>query len=919
MRSIRLTLPIALCLSSTAIAGHVIRAGDGFTTIYLDLPAAIAAANEGDILLVAPGSYSGFTIDGKSVAIFAEPGTLVQIQGDIAIKNLAANQRAILAGLTLDQSANIAPSPASVSAHDCAGCVWLDGCSIASGHGANIYSGQADPGATSFDLVNAKSVVVTSTQLSGGVGGIVYTSTCCSSSGPGGFALHLVSSRASVADSNLIGGDAAGGGFVAIDGTPACEVDNDSTVFLTSSNLVGGDGGSGYNVVGHGASAIDVIGPNGLAFALASTFVGGKAGSNGVSAPPITGIVTKQSGTARHVTYPSFADDGAANSISLQGVAGDALRVGLAKNSSWQLRVPAHGVWDLPYPSPLTKSALGHADANGALTVDLPKIVLGSSEWARVEFVQGFVTATDGSSFFTEPKPLLVLNHDALPDCDSNGRLDILDVLDGAPDINHNFVPDGCDYFGPLYVDSNAAANGNGSPSAPFQNLAQAFNAALDGDTIVLRDGLYTGAENRDLHDADRDLTIESEFGPSNCTIDLMHAGRAFDFDLQDTHHERVFGLTIVDGASDNGGAIQITTTWPNGGLLVADGCVFRNCAATAFFYSGGGALYVGSDAWATIGNCSFDHCTSNAGGAIIAAQGQLVVENCSFTSNTAMPGATANSFGGAIFTSGDLRVSRSTFSGNSGKQGGAIYQLGLHDYYRAFIAHCDFRENNATDTSAGGGAIFIQTGTIRLDDCLLAGNRAPRGGGAWLDCQSNSQGTVFVTNSTFAGNQALNTTGGALAIYGPTLFARNSIFWGNSGAQGGDSVYFSFANFDIDRCAIEPTADPLDAGQLGFLFYGTGNLTVDPKFVDSNGPDNDPLTFQDNVYRLQPTSPCLDAGDNNWLAQDYCDVDGDGDLNEQNPLDLALKPRIKDALSAPDTGVGTAPFIDFGCYERQN
>src|SRR5262249_17909808 len=119
-----------------------------------------------------------------------------------------------------------------------------------------------------------------------------------------------------------------------------------------------------------------------------------------------------------------FADDGATNSILLQGVAGDALRIAVGTKSDWLLRAPAHGVWDLPYPAKLTHSALGYADSNGTLSANLPKLSLGANESARVEFVQGLATATDGSQFFTNPKPLLVLNHDTLPDCDGNGRLD---------------------------------------------------------------------------------------------------------------------------------------------------------------------------------------------------------------------------------------------------------------------------------------------------------------------------------------------------------------------------------------------------------------------------------------------------------------------------------------------------------------
>jgi hypothetical protein len=97
------------------------------------------------------------------------------------------------------------------------------------------------------------------------------------------------------------------------------------------------------------------------------------------------------------------------------------------------------------------------------------------------------------------------------------------------------------------------------------------------------------------------------------------------------------------------------------------------------------------------------------------------------------------------------------------------------------------------------------------------------------------------------------------------------------------------------------------------------GNLVLDPQFVDPDGADNDPNTFDDNVYRLQPSSPCLDAGDNSSLAPDFGDVDANGNTSEPVPLDLNLKPRRKDLPYAPDVGHGVAPLVDLGCYERQS
>jgi hypothetical protein len=52
-------------------------------------------------------------------------------------------------------------------------------------------------------------------------------------------------------------------------------------------------------------------------------------------------------------------------------------------------------------------------------------------------------------------------------------------------------------------------------------------------------------------------------------------------------------------------------------------------------------------------------------------------------------------------------------------------------------------------------------------------------------------------------------------------------------------------------------------------------------------------------------------------VPADLADVDGDGDTFEPVPLDLDLNPRFADDPLVPDLGVGPAPVVDMGTYER--
>ena len=45
---------------------------------------------------------------------------------------------------------------------------------------------------------------------------------------------------------------------------------------------------------------------------------------------------------------------------------------------------------------------------------------------------------------------------------------------------------------------------------------------------------------------------------------------------------------------------------------------------------------------------------------------------------------------------------------------------------------------------------------------------------------------------------------------------------------------------------------------------------------------------------------------------------DHDGDTAEFAPVDRAGRPRVLDDAEVADTGVGTAPIVDMGAFERR-
>ncbi|MEO6711613.1 MAG: hypothetical protein ABI054_05485 [Planctomycetota bacterium] len=160
----------------------------------------------------------------------------------------------------------------------------------------------------------------------------------------------------------------------------------------------------------------------------------------------------------------------------------------------------------------------------------------------------------------------------------------------------------------------------------------------------------------------------------------------------------------------------------------------------------------------------------------------------------------------------------------------------------------------------------------------------------------------------------------GAIYYYQTTSVSRiwrNCVVWNNTAPSGTPIEVQMQGPLDIAWCDLQGGQASVTIGGSGTLIWGPGNTALDPPFVDPDGADNDPLTVADNDYRLSLTSPCLDAGENASVAQDWFDLDGDSNVSEPVPFDFDGNPRFTDIPSAPDTGNGVSPLVDLGAWER--
>jgi hypothetical protein len=101
-------------------------------------------------------------------------------------------------------------------------------------------------------------------------------------------------------------------------------------------------------------------------------------------------------------------------------------------------------------------------------------------------------------------------------------------------------------------------------------------------------------------------------------------------------------------------------------------------------------------------------------------------------------------------------------------------------------------------------------------------------------------------------------------------------------------------------------------SGGLG----GTGNIGLNPTFVDANGADNITGTADDDL-RLQSGSPCNDVGDDPSVLADVGDLDDDNNFVEPTPFDVASTRRFAIDVVASVLGPCDGLRVDMGAHEN--
>ena len=456
-----------------------------------------------------------------------------------------------------------------------------------------------------------------------------------------------------------------------------------------------------------------------------------------------------------------------------------------------------------------------------------------------------------------------------------------------------------------------------------YQTIQAAIDAALDGDTVIVADGIYAGIGNKNISFLGKSITVKSANGALNCIIDCELEGRGFNFNSNEDNGAVLSGFTIINGhtfSSDIG--------FTGGGINIFNNSspIITNCIVTGNQSDLSGAgIYIGGKSSPSISNCIIsNNLSQTTGGGIYIGESAAKITGCTIIDNLAYHDGGGIScghfarpeivsciiesnqiyfgYGGGLYAYFAVpTITDSIIRSNHAKLGGGFYFYSCPE--PPTVSNCEIIENLAysggglywrytsptiinsrikknqaytwpdptlpTDSGVGGG---IFCGVPRssfhpsITNSIISKNIASKsGGGMHAESIDRCTRSIFMTNCLISGNKAGQ--GGGLFVEKKNgcdiAFTFKNCTIAENKADSGGGIYYSEASSKskiINTIIWGNSIDQVNISNLNVTYSNIAGGYVGLGNIDSQ-PDF--ICAVQKNFRLRASSPCIDAGYN--------------------------------------------------------
>jgi len=313
-----------------------------------------------------------------------------------------------------------------------------------------------------------------------------------------------------------------------------------------------------------------------------------------------------------------------------------------------------------------------------------------------------------------------------------------------------------------------------------YPTIQDGIDASVDGDTILVADGTYTGDGNRDIDFLGKAIMVMSENGAESCIIDCNGGIGGFYFQNGEGTESVLKGFTIT-GSPWMSGAIYCNTSSPT---------IIENRVIGNELWG----IYC-TDSSPIIGNNVISE--NNRGGIRCWVSSPIILHNI-ISDNIAVNG------GGINCISGSPLIIDNTIAGNVVYLGGCL---------------------------AGGGIFCAGSNAIIIGNTITK-NYVYGWGGGIASCFDDSSTAI---NNTISENIAYYSGGGVTILESGYLRTSNTILWNNALILEsiGKEIYIDrTSTLDISYTNVEFGQDSVSIEVGGILNWGDGMIEEDPLYV---------------------------------------------------------------------------------------